>query len=113
MACVFLESGEDIEVGESHRDDVDPCVGADLCDRLAETADDAGVDVEEVVAGHARLARHSSRDDDEVAPLEGLLDTVLADKRAHFDASVDVGEVRAHTGGVDDVVEPARTLFQS
>lgn len=37
-------------------DDEDECLGAVLGDALDEALDDAGVDLEEIVAGHARLA---------------------------------------------------------
>lgn len=56
----------------THRDDVDPRVGAGVGDGLAEGPHDARVDVEEVVPGHAGLAGHPSRDDHQVAPPEGV-----------------------------------------
>ena len=40
-----------------------------LGDGLSQGLHDAGVDVEQVVTGHARLAGHSSRDDHQVSTL--------------------------------------------
>ena len=56
-------------------------LGAVLAAGLHQALDDAGVDLEEVVAGHARLAGHARRDDDNVAALERLAQLVLACSR--------------------------------
>ena len=45
-------------------------LGAVLRDARDERAHDAGVDVEQVVARHTRLARHAGRDDHQVGALE-------------------------------------------
>ena len=49
------------------RNDVHERAGAVLGDGDAQVAHDAGVDGEQVVAGHARLAGDAGRDHDEVA----------------------------------------------
>mmetsp|Transcript_1490 Transcript_1490/g.3846 ORF Transcript_1490/g.3846 Transcript_1490/m.3846 type:complete len:284 (-) Transcript_1490:384-1235(-) len=52
------------------RDDGDPGVGAVVRDALHQRAHYAGVDVEQVVARHAGLARHAGRDHHQVAASE-------------------------------------------
>jgi hypothetical protein len=39
--------------------------------------DDAGVDLEEVVARHSRLAGHARGDDDEVTACQGLSEAIV------------------------------------
>jgi hypothetical protein len=53
-------------------------VGAVLRARLCQSLDNAGVDVEEVVAGHARLAGHAGRDDDQLGAGQRLPQIVRA-----------------------------------
>lgn len=72
------------------------------CDRLADTSEDASVDVEEVVTGHSGLAGHSSWDNYKVAACESLVDSfsVLAaagSESGHFSGRVCVGEVDPDT----------------
>ncbi len=52
---------------ERIRDDDDHAVGRAGNDLLGDLLDDLGVDLEEVHAAHARLARQTGRDDDDVA----------------------------------------------
>ena len=51
-------------------DHVDDGAGAVLGDGAGEPGHDTGVDLEEVIAGHAGLARNPCWDDHNVAPLE-------------------------------------------
>lgn len=46
-------------------------VGGMLCDRLNEGLDNASIDVEKVITGHARFPWHTSRDDNQVSTLQG------------------------------------------
>lgn len=74
-------------------DDEDKGLGAVLGDGLGEVAHDTGVDVEEVVAGHSRLAGDAGGDDDEVAADEGGLEplaVVRLDVAGGDGGSVDV-----------------------
>ena len=61
-------------VGDDGRDGA----RAGLGDALGQRLHDGGVGVEEVVAGHAGLARDAGRDDDDVAAVEGLVQVVRA-----------------------------------
>ena len=70
-----------------------------------QVAHDPGVDLEQVVARHARLARDPSRDDDDVAALERLVELVGARVARHDGLGVDVGEVGGDSRGAGDVVE--------
>ena len=53
-------------------DDEDVGLGGVLSGGLGEVADDGGVGVEEVVTGHAGLARDTSGDDNDLSALKGL-----------------------------------------
>lgn len=44
-------------------DDAHKCLGCELGSSSSKITDNAGVDFEEVVAGHTRLSWHTSRDD--------------------------------------------------
>lgn len=57
--------------------DQDEGLRAVLDDAVDERLDDPGVDLEEVVAGHAGLAGDAGGDDDEVGASEGELETVV------------------------------------
>ena len=58
------------------RDITQILIDAYPCDRLADTRQDARVDVEEIVTGHAGLARHASWDNDKIAACKSLIDSV-------------------------------------
>ena len=53
-------------------DDEDVGFGAEVGDALDQALDDAGVDLEEVVAGHAGFPGDTSRDEDDVATLQAV-----------------------------------------
>ena len=61
-------------IRHAHRvgDDEDVGLGGVLSGGLGEVANDRGVSVEEVITGHARLARDTSGDDNDLSALEGL-----------------------------------------
>ncbi len=62
-------------------DDEERCLWAVLGACISQGGDDGGVGVEEVIAGHARLAWDTGRDDDDVGTLEGggeLVSTLVA-----------------------------------
>jgi hypothetical protein len=71
----------------------------------AEVLNDAGVDVEEVVPGHAGLPRHAGRDDHDVRPLQRLPELVIPHEPLHLGRGVDVGDVGGDAGGAGDIVE--------
>lgn len=74
-----------------------------LGDGLGEVAHDSGVDVEEVVAGHPRLAGDAGGDDDEVAADEGGLEAfavVRLDVAGGDGGGVDVRDAVAWCTGV-------------
>mmetsp|Transcript_45484 Transcript_45484/g.134621 ORF Transcript_45484/g.134621 Transcript_45484/m.134621 type:complete len:380 (+) Transcript_45484:40-1179(+) len=87
--------------GDGHRgvdrvgDDQDGRLGAGLGDAEHEVPHDAGVDVEEVVARHARLAGHAGGDHDHVAAVQSLLQLVARVAHA-LRVGGDVGEVAGH-----------------
>ena len=86
--------------------DVEDGVGAMLGARGDEVANDAGVDVEEIVAGHAGLARDPRGYDDEVAPRQRERELRRAVEPARVGARVDVRHVRGHPRGErNDVVQ--------
>lgn len=58
-------------------DDQDVSLRCNLGDNLDEALDDAGVDVEKIITGHARFSWDTSRNDDDVRILECLLGTVI------------------------------------
>lgn len=62
------------QIRHAHRvgDDEDVGLGGVLSSGLGEVADDGGVGVEQVVAGHAGLAGNTSGDDNDLGALEGL-----------------------------------------
>mmetsp|Transcript_131186 Transcript_131186/g.318704 ORF Transcript_131186/g.318704 Transcript_131186/m.318704 type:complete len:332 (+) Transcript_131186:322-1317(+) len=62
--------------------DQDARLGADLCAACDQGLDDARIDVEEVVACHTRLAGHTCRDDDNLAPVKRLLELIAGEARA-------------------------------
>ena len=97
--------------GDRHRrvdrvgDDVEQRARARVRARRDEVAHDPGVDLEQVVARHARLARHAGRDDDDVAPLEGVVELVGSRVSRDGGLGVDVGEVGGDARGAGDIVE--------
>lgn len=106
-------------------DDEDVGVRAGGGNALDEALDDAGVDLEEVVAGHAWLAyvfttsaagfsggvmgwltRDASRDDNDVGISEGLLHAIIGGEVAlNLSNGGDVGEIGGNAWCVDDIVE--------
>ena len=86
-------------------DDVEDGLGAVLSARLAQVLDDACVDGEEVVAGHAGLAGNARGDDDEVASLERVRELFLAGVALDGAGGVGVGQVRGDAGSVRNVVK--------
>jgi hypothetical protein len=54
-------------------DDDDEGIRRVLLDALADRIDDLGIDADQVVAGHAGLARHAGGDDDDVRALDVLV----------------------------------------
>jgi hypothetical protein len=111
----------------------DAYVGAVLGDGSAQRLNDAGVDVEEVVPGHAGLPGHSCGDDDDVGALQRLPELVVPHEPLHLQeqkpvssdpvqfrpsqargarragryqgGGVDVGDVGRDAGGAGDIVE--------
>jgi hypothetical protein len=87
-------------------DDKDEGVGGDLSSGLDQALDNAGVDLEEVVSGHAGLAGNAGRDDDDVGILEGGLCAVVGGEvAADFGLGGDVGKVGSNSRGVDNIVQ--------
>jgi hypothetical protein len=87
-------------------DDQDEGLGSHLGRGRDEIPDDSGVDVKEIVAAHAGLARNAGGNDDDVGIFERLLVTIVRAEEA-LDLSIarDVGQVGSDTGRVDDIVE--------
>ena len=71
-------------------------LGHVLAHAATRISNDARVDVEEIVAGHAGLARDPRGYDDEIAPLEGERELRRAVEPARVGARVDVRHVRRH-----------------
>ena len=65
----------------------DAYVGAVLGDGSAEPLNDAGVDVEEVVPGHAGLPGYPGGDDDDVGSLQRLPKLVVPHEPLHLQES--------------------------
>ena len=87
------------------RDDVEQRARARVGAGRDQVAHNARVDLEQVVAGHPWLARHSRGDDDEVAALQGVVKLVGAGVSSDDGLGVDVGEVGGDSRGACDVVE--------
>jgi hypothetical protein len=87
-------------------DDEDEGLGGDLSSNLDEALDNAGVDLEQVITGHAGLARNASGDDNDVRILEGGLGAIVGwQVSGDFRLRRDVGEIGCDAGGVDNIVE--------
>ena len=67
--------------------------------------DDAGVNLEQVVAGHAGLAGHAGGDDDDIGALERVSQLLLASVARRPGTRVDVTDVGSHAGGAGDIVQ--------
>ena len=59
-------------------------LGAELGNALSQGLHDAGVNVEQVVTGHAGLTRHSSRDDHQVSTLQSCSQALLSSVSSHL-----------------------------
>lgn len=64
------------------------------------------VDVEQVVARHARLARHACRDDHQVGAVQRVCQRLGAGVRRHAGGRGNVGQVGRHAGGGRHIVQP-------
>lgn len=80
-------------------------IGRHLGSSLSNGLDNASVDIEEVITGHARLAGHTGRDDDDIAALQRGLDGLRALKPRDLGRERDVGQVGSDTGGMHNVVQ--------
>mmetsp|Transcript_107308 Transcript_107308/g.218972 ORF Transcript_107308/g.218972 Transcript_107308/m.218972 type:complete len:222 (-) Transcript_107308:3-668(-) len=80
------------------RDDEDACIRAGLRTACDESLDNAGIDIEEVVASHAWLAGDTSGDHNHLATLQGRLEVVAYVAKAAR-VCVDVREVASHAWG--------------
>ena len=79
--------------------DVDDGVRAVRSDALDKALDDTGVDVEEIVAGHARLSRNSSRDNDKVGTGQGGTERLRSLVRRDLARGIDVREIGGDSRG--------------
>ena len=61
--------------------------------------------LEEVIAGHAWLARHSSWDHHRMSAFEGFSQRILASVSRHFGGGVDVREICCDASGMDNIVK--------
>ena len=86
-------------------DDVDDGGWAMFGDSFAESLDDAGVDVEEIVSGHAWLTWHTCWDDDEGSAGEGSGELVRSGVTGDLGWSVAMREISCDPGNVADIVE--------
>ena len=80
-------------------------IGRHLGGGLSNCLNNAGIDVEEVVTGHARLARHAGRDDNHIASLQRGFDGFCAFEARDFRREGDVGQIRSHARGVHNIVQ--------
>ena len=60
--------------------------------------DDSGIDVEQVISSHSRLARNASRDDDDVGAGKCIAQLLIANKALGDRAGVDVGDIGSNSG---------------
>lgn len=67
--------------------------------------DNASVNVEQVIASHARLPGHTSGNHNNVDTGDSLLQLRIADESLDSTGGVDVRQVSGNTGSVDDIVE--------
>lgn len=87
-------------------DDQNEGLGGELGNALDEIPDNAGVDLEQVITGHARLPGNTSRDDNNIGASKSVLQAViLGQVTGDFSDGGDVREIGSDTGGVDDIVE--------
>mmetsp|Transcript_2467 Transcript_2467/g.9634 ORF Transcript_2467/g.9634 Transcript_2467/m.9634 type:complete len:389 (-) Transcript_2467:19-1185(-) len=103
----FLEHLRGDGHGGVHRvgDHVDHRLGAVRRDRVRQTGDNARVDLEQIVAGHAGLAGYARGDDHDVAILQRGAQLGVAGEALHLRGGVDVRDVRGDAGGAGDVVQ--------
>lgn len=87
-------------------DDEDFGIGRSISSGLGEVTDDGSIGVEEIVTSHARLARNTGRDEDNLGVGESLLQSggsrVIASDSA---VGVDVAEISGNTRATADVVK--------
>jgi hypothetical protein len=87
-------------------DDQDESLGAILGDTLNEIADDAGVDLEEIITGHTGLAGNTGGDDNNISTGQGVLETIILGQEAgDFGNGGDVRKIGSDTGSVDNIVQ--------
>jgi hypothetical protein len=87
-------------------DDEDVGVRAGVGASCSKVADDGSVCVEQVVTGHAGLARNTSRDEDNLSTSQALLERSITLVVASDGAlSVDVADIGGDTWGAPDIVE--------
>lgn len=76
------------------------------CNTHGNVTDNRSVDVEQVIAGHARLARHTGGNDNDVRTLQRLFQATVGGQVALDNrGGVDVGDVRCDAGRIDDIVQ--------
>ena len=61
--------------------------------------------LEEIITGHAWLARDTGRDHDSMSSSQGLGQRVFSNMSCYFRGSVDVGEIGGDSGRIDDIVQ--------
>ena len=74
-------------------DDTDERLGARLGDGRGQVGHNGRVHVEQIVTGHAWLARHTGRDDHHVGTDERVVQLISANERAHLALGLDVAEI--------------------
>jgi len=87
-------------------DDEDVGIRAGVGASCSKVADDGGVCVEQVVTGHAGLARNTSGDENDLSTSQALLELSITLVVASNSAlSVDVADIGGDTGSTPDIVE--------
>jgi hypothetical protein len=87
-------------------DDESESLGAELGNTLDEIAHDAGIDLEEVITGHARLAGNAGRNDNNIGTGQGVLQAIILGKVAgDFGNRRDVRKVGSDTGSVNNIIQ--------
>uniref|UniRef100_A0A182FQJ8 Uncharacterized protein n=1 Tax=Anopheles albimanus TaxID=7167 RepID=A0A182FQJ8_ANOAL len=87
------------------RDDADEGFRARLGTTRSQIPHDRGVRVEQIVTGHARLAGYTSRNDNDIGALQGLLQILGTIVTGHLRLGLDVRQIRRDAGRVHDVVQ--------
>jgi len=86
-------------------DDAQLGLRANLGTSSSNRGHNGGIGVEEVISGHAWLARNTSRDDHHLSPLQRCFHLVSTNKTSDLSLALNVRQVSSHTRSVDNIIK--------